>query len=732
MKKTSLIQFLVFGLVFTMAACSDKADTITGTTTETTSTGETTPSENEGESATETNADGDDVSVEDGDCNDSDGTIFPGATEVVEDGLVDEDCDGFILQATETDCADAVDNDANGTIDCDDAACSALDDCAVVTTETSCTDGADNEATPDGLIDCLDSDCNADAACVAVVTETLCSDTLDDDGDTFIDCADSDCDADASCATSGETVTLSSTDFEYSYNPTDGSVVMRWVSESGSNFQADGVTANDCATVTTPCADIATAIANIVAPNEIVGVFEGTFSYTSDLAITTGLKIDGGYYWESDGVLAANPEEHAADLDFVGAIFAVNAPGKVVVVSGLNITGDHYPAVLRIINSSPVFTYCRIHARSGIVMGQAVEMSNSGTGAMRPVFVNSNLSVGNITSYSTSNAEAVVINAENSSTGTLNLTLRNNRITVGRVVASSASSTSKGVVIQGNSTGVTFLTMWKNNLSLDMAQTSTAVSGDDVSRVSIQGNSITVKGGDTLSTSTGISMDSLATAVETLNITGNLIALHRAAPVAQNSNIGINATEFATTITGNTIVLGPASFSTGILVDNLGSVQDLEVRHNFLQSDATTAGTTMLKLTMPSSAMAVNISYNGYHLGSGGGNIFSDTMAVYSSASAQDDATAGLLVTYASTYTGTVTGNLDITSDPLTWLGARVILDTTTGAALIDKGDSTLAVPATARDVNDKPRLVDGDNADGDSDPTTGAIIDIGAVESQP
>ena len=76
------------------------------------------------------------------------------------------------------DCTDGVDNDGNGEIDCEDAACA--DECV-----EDCTDGADNDG--DGAIDCADSDCDGECP-------ENCTDERDNDGDGLIDCEDTDCD----------------------------------------------------------------------------------------------------------------------------------------------------------------------------------------------------------------------------------------------------------------------------------------------------------------------------------------------------------------------------------------------------------------------------------------------------------------------------------------------------------------------------------------------------------
>lgn len=69
-------------------------------------------------------------------------------------------------------CSDGIDNDEDGTVDCDDAECSALLFCqkkpappaaAVENTAGTCQDGADNDM--DGYIDCADQDCLAFVFC---------------------------------------------------------------------------------------------------------------------------------------------------------------------------------------------------------------------------------------------------------------------------------------------------------------------------------------------------------------------------------------------------------------------------------------------------------------------------------------------------------------------------------------------------------------------------------------
>ena len=82
-------------------------------------------------------------------------------------------------------CADSIDNDQDGLIDCADDDCALEAECVtqkrVTMVLTMMVTGIHH--------DCADSDCATDASCV----ETACDDGADNDGDGDIDCADADC-----------------------------------------------------------------------------------------------------------------------------------------------------------------------------------------------------------------------------------------------------------------------------------------------------------------------------------------------------------------------------------------------------------------------------------------------------------------------------------------------------------------------------------------------------------
>ncbi len=119
------------------------------------------------------------------------------------DGL-DDDNDGQIdcadidclgsAACPETVCTDGVDNDADGFIDCADVDCFGTLTCIP---EFLCSNGLDDDF--DGNVDCADPDCAADPSCFVPTTETICSNGVDDDGDGFTDCADSDCASSTAC-----------------------------------------------------------------------------------------------------------------------------------------------------------------------------------------------------------------------------------------------------------------------------------------------------------------------------------------------------------------------------------------------------------------------------------------------------------------------------------------------------------------------------------------------------
>ena len=121
----------------------------------------------------------------------NDDTLCADTVDNDADGLIDcadPSCAGYpdTTVCIETNCTDGVDNDSNGLTDCNDRDCSNNPACAG-DFEQNCTDGTDNDG--DAYVDCNDFDCADETICI----ETLCDDTVDNDGDGHVDCEDFDC-----------------------------------------------------------------------------------------------------------------------------------------------------------------------------------------------------------------------------------------------------------------------------------------------------------------------------------------------------------------------------------------------------------------------------------------------------------------------------------------------------------------------------------------------------------
>lgn len=124
-----------------------------------------------------------------------------------------ESCTGGSCVQTETNCNDSIDNDNDGTTDCNDSDCSSASNC-MMSTEGSldCDNGKDDDS--DGKTDCADSDCDGDdcdmngykeAICKnSVCFEDACANGEDDNRDGFADCTDSDCSGTSACTKTGE------------------------------------------------------------------------------------------------------------------------------------------------------------------------------------------------------------------------------------------------------------------------------------------------------------------------------------------------------------------------------------------------------------------------------------------------------------------------------------------------------------------------------------------------
>lgn len=94
-------------------------------------------------------------------------------------------------------CFDGIDNDEDGYVDCADNSCLYGDFCQTAVQEPEdtverCTDGLDNDRDRD--IDCQDVDCmTLVGADICEASDTSCADGIDNDKDGFVDCSDWSC-----------------------------------------------------------------------------------------------------------------------------------------------------------------------------------------------------------------------------------------------------------------------------------------------------------------------------------------------------------------------------------------------------------------------------------------------------------------------------------------------------------------------------------------------------------
>jgi hypothetical protein len=93
-------------------------------------------------------------------------------------------------------CADGVDNDSDGAIDCQDLNCVGHVACPE---SQNCNDGIDNDNYLQ--VDCSDVDCCGIAPCAYpnAICPEICNDNIENDGDQAIDCRDEDCCNSAFC-----------------------------------------------------------------------------------------------------------------------------------------------------------------------------------------------------------------------------------------------------------------------------------------------------------------------------------------------------------------------------------------------------------------------------------------------------------------------------------------------------------------------------------------------------
>ena len=252
--------------------------------------------------------------MEDGDCDDDDVDVFPGATEVCNG--VDDNCDDVVDEGVTTTFYADTDGDDFGD------ALSSTEDCSApsgyVTDNTDCDDG-DREINPDATEVCDDVDNNCDSAIDEGVTTTFYADT---DGDSYGDALSS---TDDCSAPSG--YVSDNTDCD----DTNGSV------NPAASELCDGLD-NDCDASTTEDG-LASFLDSSGVSSDVTSIFSGDVSLSSDGTYTlcdgtwtVNLDIDADITIESAGGAAVTTLDGSA----VGSVLDIG-DGYSVSVSGFTI-----------------------------------------------------------------------------------------------------------------------------------------------------------------------------------------------------------------------------------------------------------------------------------------------------------------------------------------------------------------------------------------------------------
>jgi hypothetical protein len=146
------------------------------------------------------------------DCVDPDCALNPACGSAKENcsNAIDDDGDGFV-DCQDPDCKGApgcstkpercdnfFDDDGDGLVDCNDPDCFAAPECQ--SNPELCGNGIDDDG--DGLVDCQDPQCFGFPGCQPKPED--CTNGVDDDGDTLVDCNDPDCAGAPGCVANPE------------------------------------------------------------------------------------------------------------------------------------------------------------------------------------------------------------------------------------------------------------------------------------------------------------------------------------------------------------------------------------------------------------------------------------------------------------------------------------------------------------------------------------------------
>ncbi len=628
-------------------------------------------------------------------------------TETDTDTDTDTETDtGTDNQLTTTeDCVNGSDDDGDTLIDCDDTDCTSDTTC---TTE-DCVDVVDNDG--DGLTDCDDSDCASDTACLDS-SETSCNDGVDNDLDTAIDCDDSDCTTDALCtptdptSTGTETASTLSSDYVYSFDPTtDTATTYRVLSSTGSDTN-DDASENTTCSLAAPCATLEHIVGLSDATGNII-VFEGSYTNTSSVSLGQH-SLYGGFYYDTEGKLAANYTTRQTRLVFQGASTLTLDSSTAVTVEGIAVIGSNTDGAVTITNSSPTIKHARLLSRRGRTYNQVVQINQTGETAMTPVIENSVIISGDTTFDGTQDLAVTPIVIDHSSAGDLSLTMTNSSVNTGRTPdLGSYTSAVAHIFAEGTSaTGSFVLQLTDNVFNTSRADISMGVYVINLSSAVITNNQFLMSQSDAEGSFGVVAMGRSSTE-SFLELTGNLVNIGAAGTSSSTdaTNYGISLVDVSLTATNNTIIVSDATSARGISAQmNTTSTiaPSVALKNNFIWVDGNDTRNVYVRNGATLTAFTNNYLLN---TATGTGELVNDGTTSYTDLSLLTINSGSL----SSTTETDAQVSMRLVNDRL-----KVIVDAT--SPLKDAGADSSDYTSEDLDIYGNPRLVN-------------SIVDIGAIE---
>lgn len=628
------------------------------------------------------------------DCDDSDATVNPGASEITDDGI-DQNCDGFDLVSGGSDTSGDASSDG---------------------TETASDTGSDSDSDTGGD---SSGDTGSDSGSdTGSDTATEHAPTTDADADGFYAESDDCNDADPAIKPDAEEQAGDGIDQDCdTYDFDTGSLIIK---TDGSNFNDDGSENLECS-LDTPCQTLVHVLRNVAVTGSVIVVYEGTYP-SGNVFISKGVTILGGFATNEDGDTLGGDAGGNTLIALTGAAtLSITSTSDVPRLINLGILGSPGPdrATIAILNSSPTITNCFITTRAGNESANGL-LVRSTLGRHTVTIENSIITTGDLTedAATVGDLKSLPVKIEHAG-GRLNVTLNDNTLHSGILTPSVKNTYAHGIVAKRTGTGILELSIQGNLIRLTPATTGVGIAVKGPNEAEIVNNKIVVHAATT--TSYGIGVKG-ATAIPTDNIliASNLLVL--GGNVASVDSYAIHVTESNAHLFNNTVLQNQTKNAKNFYF-NSASGNDLRLVNNVV-TNYTTVSQFNVYLDGSLGAAGINLlalSNNDFFGGMAALEL--EFYEVGTGASYTDF--ASLLAYVTGILPSAVVENNLARVDPLITMTASVegpVVNLDAASPLIDAGYKDPAWPTEAEsvwtDVNGDARF-------------SGASIDIGAVEYQ-